>query len=1188
MKTFIYPIIFCGVALMASLQANAQDVASYYIQKEVDYNQSSATSVTLDPVSPYQFFCNINPGTSGALFTGATSLTPPTGSMGTVSFMTGANDNFDGSSSPNGLYFSANFTNKAALDAAFPSGTGTYNFAIQTTTPKTYSDQVSFGADNYPANPQITNVTNATWSGGYLVVTDITQPVTITWNNPVGTSSGWFGIWGSSESYPSTPTSVTLPANSLSNNAFYTASIFWFLGGGTGSTDSGTIPGAYGGASFLTQVLFTIQTGTPTGQKTYYSVEKFHILSQTANSAPVDATGDANDWYSGGDYAPYSLWIISHVSGTVTGPQSTSFPLACEPDNGNINQGDFEYLSGSMASQAALDAAYPDGTYTFPGGTQVSLTGDAYPAAPQILSVNGGTPVWNAQGQLVLDPTIGNTITWSSVTVPNFATNGYEEADFFTLGSSDFNSITLKAGVTRSSITPFTTLTVPANSMTPGNTYRSYVVYASAPTFNNPIANVYDVADYKTVTEFYATAIPPYSTSSDGSGGLIVTAYTGTGGAVVIPSTINGLTVTSIGADAFENCTNLTSVTIPSGVTSIGVDAFYGCTNLTSVTVPPGVTSIGADAFEDCTNLTSMTIPSSIAIIGGGAFANCSRLTSITVSAQNTTFSSVGGVLFNLNQTSLLQYPGGLAGSYTIPSSVTSIGPFAFDGCTGLTSVTIPASVTSIATGIGNSGFTGCTSLSSITVSAQNTSYSSVGGVLFNLNLTTLLQYPGGLAGSYTVPSSVTSIGADAFQDCPTLTSVTIPAGVTSIGGGTFAICSKLTSITVSAQNTSYSSVGGVFFNQNQTTLLQYPGGLAGSYTIPSSVTSIGALAFYGCTGLTSVRIPNGVTSIGPKGFTDCTSLTSVTIPASLSSIGAFAFGSCSSLTSAIFMGNAPTMTVGAVGMGVFGSTASGFTVYYYNGATGFASPTWAPSTGNSYTAVDLYPSLYFQSGTSLGMLSLNTTFLPNAWQGVGAMGSGWQERAIGDITGHGIPSIVFQNGTLIGALIMNANGTPNSWVGIGAMNAGWELCGAADITDDGNLDLIFQNGTLLGFLEINSTGQPVSWTGIGAMSAGWELRAVASIDGTGQPDLIFQNGTLLGALKVNTSGLPTAWVGIGGMGSGWTLSDAVDVNGDGQPDLIFQNGTTLGALQVNTSLQPVAWNGIGAMGSGWTLPGDY
>jgi hypothetical protein len=233
-------------------------------------------------------------------------------------------------------------------------------------------------------------------------------------------------------------------------------------------------------------------------------------------------------------------------------------------------------------------------------------------------------------------------------------------------------------------------------------------------------------------------------------------------------------------------------------------------------------------------------------------------------------------------------------------------------------------------------------------------------------------------------------------------------------------------------------------------------------------------------------------------------------------------------------------------------------------------------------------PNLYFQNSNLLGYLSLNTTFLPSAWLGLGSLGSGWQEQAIGDINGDGTPDIIFQNGTQIGAVILNESGNPTSWVGIGQMGAGWELRGAGDLTDDGNLDLIFQNGTLLGYLEVNTSGQPVSWNGIGAMGTGWELRAVASLDGTGQPDLIFQNGTVLGALQVSTSGVPTAWTGIGAMGAGWTLSYALDVAGTGQPDLIFQNGTLIGALQVNTLFQPVTWYGVGAMGSGWTLPGDY
>ena len=497
--------IFCLTAFTLGLHAQAQDVGSYSIQKEVNYDQSSASTPTLDPVSPYQFFSNINPGTSGASFTAATALTPPTGSTGLVYYMTGEMNGAFGSTNANGLYFSENFTSKAALDAAFPSGTGTYNFAVKTTTPNSYTDQMSFGSDNYGAIPQITNVTNATWVGGYLVVTDITKPVVFTWNTPNAFFYMWNGNYNSG-SYPGTSTTFTLPANSLTNNTYNVASIIISNTNGAGYTNSNTITSAYGEASFTSQNTFIIQAGTPTGLQTMYTVEKIHFLLQTGNGAPVNATGDNNDYYSGGDYAPYSLWIIGHQSGSIAGPQSTSFPLAPETDNGNKNQGDFEYLSGSMSSQAALDAAYPDGSYTFPGGTTVSLTGDGYPTAPQILTVNGATPVWNAQGQLVLNPAVQNIISWSTVTVPNFATAGYEEASFYTGHGSFNNPIDLTAGVLTSSTTPFTSMTVPANTMTTGNTYNGYIDYVAGSTFTNPSTNVYDVAAYKTGTYFYAIA----------------------------------------------------------------------------------------------------------------------------------------------------------------------------------------------------------------------------------------------------------------------------------------------------------------------------------------------------------------------------------------------------------------------------------------------------------------------------------------------------------------------------------------------------------------------------------------------------------------------------------------------------------------------------------------------------------
>ena len=151
---------------------------------------------------------------------------------------------------------------------------------------------------------------------------------------------------------------------------------------------------------------------------------------------------------------------------------------------------------------------------------------------------------------------------------------------------------------------------------------------------------------------------------------------------------------------------------------------------------------------------------------------------------------------------------------------------------------------------------------------------------------------------SAVIAEGVTSIGADAFYNCTSLTSVTIPNSVTSIGDGAFASCTSLTGIWVAEGNSHYASdASGVLFNKDKTTLVQCLGAFA-AYTIPDSVTSIGEQAFAYCTSLTSVTIPDSVTSIGGLAFYNCTSLTSLTIPDSVTSIGDGAFRGCSSLTS--------------------------------------------------------------------------------------------------------------------------------------------------------------------------------------------------------------------------------------------------------------------------------------------------
>ena len=373
-----------------------------------------------------------------------------------------------------------------------------------------------------------------------------------------------------------------------------------------------------------------------------------------------------------------------------------------------------------------------------------------------------------------------------------------------------------------------------------------------------------------------------YSVLDDGT--VEITDYNGSAKTVDIPEKINGKSVTSIGNCAFRYCTSLKSITIPNSVIEIGSSAFSGCSSLTSITIPNSVTEIGVYAFKGCTSLTSITIPNSVTNIGDSTFWGCSSLTAIYVAVDNKNYTSVNGVLFNKDKTALICYPAGKTDkSYNITNSVTSIGDYAFNGCSSLTSVTIPNSVTEI----GGSAFVGCASLKSITMP---NSVTSIGDMAF---------YKCSSLTSITIPDSVTSIGSSAFSDCSKLRSITIPNSVTSIGAWAFNGCTGLTAINVAMENQNYVSPDGVLYNKDKTTIICYPAGKKGNnYKIPDGVTEIGSIAFSRCSSLTSVTIPNSVTSIGSGAFNGCTSLTRVTIPKSVTKIGWNAFSDCTSLTS--------------------------------------------------------------------------------------------------------------------------------------------------------------------------------------------------------------------------------------------------------------------------------------------------
>ena len=318
--------------------------------------------------------------------------------------------------------------------------------------------------------------------------------------------------------------------------------------------------------------------------------------------------------------------------------------------------------------------------------------------------------------------------------------------------------------------------------------------------------------------------------------------------------------------------------------------------------IQEGVTSIGGCAFYNCGALKSVTIPDSVISIGKSAFEYCNSIEKVHISD----VAAWCGIVFENYASNPLRYANNLyvndvlVTNLTIPNGVTSIGSYAFKGCTGLTSVTIPNSVASI----GSDAFYGCTGLASVTIPDSVTSIED--GVFYGCT---------GLA-SVTIPDSVTSIGGSAFSSCTGLTSVTIPDSVTSIGQYAFSGCTGLTEILYNAKAAAdlkpYSS--NVFSNAGISSgglrviigdgVKKIPGclfsGCTGltSVTISNSVTSIGDYAFDNCPGLTSVEIPNSVTSIGEYAFYACTGLKSVTIGNSVTSIGECAFYNCTGLTS--------------------------------------------------------------------------------------------------------------------------------------------------------------------------------------------------------------------------------------------------------------------------------------------------
>ena len=400
--------------------------------------------------------------------------------------------------------------------------------------------------------------------------------------------------------------------------------------------------------------------------------------------------------------------------------------------------------------------------------------------------------------------------------------------------------------------------------------------------------------------------------SLDDDKNATITAYNGYSSSLVIPTKIDGYTVTKIGDRAFEYNTRLVMVVIPDSVTVIGIQAFYECKNLSSVTLSKGLVDLQQQAFGECTKLTSITIPKSlercydggwggafdnsglnqvnfeegITAIPGYLFADTIALETIVIPD---TVTSIGDGAFR--ESSALK-------NAIISDSVTVIGIQAFYGCKNLSSVTLSKGLVDLQ----QQAFGECTKLTSITIpkSLERSSDGIYGGAFDHSGLATVKfedgvkMIPNYLFADATtletivIPDSVTSIGVYSFANCSALKNITIPYSVTEIGAQAFYKCTSLKTIAIPDSIKTLDD--GTFFGCNSLSNIKFP----------SLITEIGSGMCDGCTSLVTVEMGDKVTSIGDNAFQNCTSLKNITLSPETEYINSNAFSNCDSLESIV------------------------------------------------------------------------------------------------------------------------------------------------------------------------------------------------------------------------------------------------------------------------------------------------
>jgi len=286
--------------------------------------------------------------------------------------------------------------------------------------------------------------------------------------------------------------------------------------------------------------------------------------------------------------------------------------------------------------------------------------------------------------------------------------------------------------------------------------------------------------------------------------------------------------VSVIKKNAFKGCKSLDSINIPNSVKRIDKYAFYECFNLKKLLLKSRVLDqIGENAFRACHNLSSITLPKSLTKIGDVAFRECYNLESIEVEHGNLRYISIQGVLFNKSQDTLIAYPNGRKGEYTIPQSVSVIGNSAFS-CSKINFVSIPNSVKIIA----NGAFCYCDNLKNVNI-----------------------------------PNSVSEIRSMSFANCDSLLGITLGSGIADINMYILSQSKNLLEINVDKNNTKLSSKNGVLYNKSQDTLIMYPRGKKGRFVVSKNVKCIKKGAFEACDGLNEIIISETINTIEDLAF---------------------------------------------------------------------------------------------------------------------------------------------------------------------------------------------------------------------------------------------------------------------------------------------------------------------------------